>query len=43
MPHPVEVAIDVAGLELAQAPGGPSARLGAFRGVQVLVLLRHRH
>lgn len=36
-------AIDVRGLELVQAPGGQRVRLGQFTGVQVLVLLRHRH
>jgi len=43
MPHPVEVAIDVASVELAQAPGGRPVHLGAFGGVQILVLMRHRH
>lgn len=43
MPEPEHVAIDVTGLELAEAPGGRPVRLGEFGGVQILVLLRHRH
>jgi hypothetical protein len=43
MPNPDSVTISVAGLELAQAPGGQPVSLGAFGGIQILVLLRHRH
>ncbi len=43
MPEPQTVAIDVADLVLAEAPGGRPVTLGSFGGVQVLVLLRHRH
>jgi hypothetical protein len=43
MPEPETVAINVAGLELAEAPGGQPVTLGTFGGVQILVLLRHRH
>ena len=43
MPKAETAAIDVAGLHLIDAPGGLPVPLGAFGGVQVLVLLRHRH
>jgi hypothetical protein len=43
MPRPQTVHIDVAGLWLAQAPGGQLVTLGDISGVQILVVLRHRH
>jgi hypothetical protein len=43
MPEPEHVAINVAGVELAEAPAGRPVRLGKFGGVQILVLLRYRH
>jgi hypothetical protein len=43
MPPPQAVHIDVTGLRLAQAPGGQPVTLGDISGVQILVLLRHRH
>ncbi|HEX9035349.1 MAG TPA: hypothetical protein VF834_26195 [Streptosporangiaceae bacterium] len=43
MARPAEVAVPVADLPLAVAPGGGQLSLGEIRGVQVLVLLRHRH
>jgi hypothetical protein len=43
MPHAETVAINVTGLELTRAPDGPPIPLGSIGGVQILVLLRHRH
>ncbi len=43
MSQPAKVRIDVADLVLARAPGGRPVRLGEITGVQVVVLLRHRH
>ena len=43
MPQPETVHIDVTGLRLAEAPGGQPVILGEIGGVQILVLLRHRH
>ncbi len=43
MIRPADVRIDVADLVLARAPGGRPVRLGEITGVQVVVLLRHRH
>ncbi len=43
MPHAETVVIDVSGIQLGRAPDGPPVRLGSVRGVQILVLLRHRH
>jgi hypothetical protein len=43
MPQPESVHIDVAGLRLAEAPGGQTVTLGELGGVQILVLLRHQH
>jgi hypothetical protein len=43
MPCNENVAISVADLTLARAPGGQLVRLGEVTGVQLLVLLRHRH
>ncbi|MHB1595091.1 MAG: hypothetical protein ACYCO9_10830 [Streptosporangiaceae bacterium] len=43
MSHPADVRIDVADLILAQAPGGRLVGLGEYTGVQIVVLLRHRH
>ncbi|MGH9107062.1 MAG: hypothetical protein ACRDZX_14765 [Acidimicrobiales bacterium] len=42
MPIAEPIAIDVSDLTLLQ-PGGNALALGALGGVQVLVLLRHRH
>jgi hypothetical protein len=36
-------AIDVSGVPLITAPAGQPVTLGTFGGVQVLVLMRHRH
>ncbi len=41
--QPTDVRIDVTDLVLAQAPGGRPVRLGEITGVQVVILLRHRH
>jgi len=43
MPQPETVHIDVTGLRLAEAPRGNSVTLGEIGGVQMLLLLRHRH
>ena len=43
MSRPTDIRIDVSDLILTQAPGGEPARLGDLRGVQLVVLLRHRH
>jgi hypothetical protein len=43
MPRSRDVSINVADLELAEAPGGQPVMLGEIAGVQLLVLLRHRH
>lgn len=43
MPKPVSARIDVTGIELTEAPGGQPVTLGQIGGVQILVLLRHRH
>ena len=43
MPTAETVATDVSGVPLITAPGGQPVTLGAFGGVQILVLLRHRH
>jgi len=43
MPRPEHVTIDLAGIQLAEAPGGKPVRLASMGGVQILVLLRHRH
>lgn len=43
MSQPANVRIDVADLVLDQAPGGQPVRLGEITGVQIVVLLRHRH
>ena len=43
MPRSRDVSINVADLELAEAPGGQLVTLGEITGVQLLVLLRHRH
>lgn len=43
MPTAETAAIDVSGLPLLTAPEGRPVTLGTFGGVQILVLLRHRH
>ncbi len=43
MRQPETVHIDVTGLRLAEAPRGHPVALGEIGGVQILVLLRHRH
>lgn len=43
MPHPEAAAIDVTDIVLDQAPDGPAIPLGTVGGVQIIVLLRHRH
>jgi hypothetical protein len=43
VPPAETAAIDVSGVQLITAPGGQPVTLGAFTGVQILVLLRHRH
>jgi hypothetical protein len=35
--------IDVTGIRLTEAPGRQPVTLGQIGGVQILVLLRHRH
>lgn len=42
MPRPVPASIDVSDLSLLR-PDGTGQALGDLPGVQVLVLLRHRH
>jgi hypothetical protein len=42
MPKPALPRIDVTGIQLTEAPGQP-VTLGQIGGVQILVLLRHRH
>lgn len=42
MPSPEHVTVDVGDITLAQFHGGELA-LGDIPGVQVVVLLRHRH
>jgi hypothetical protein len=43
MPQPEDVSIGVAGIQLTAAGSGQPVRLSGIGGVQVLVLLRHRH
>jgi hypothetical protein len=43
MPKPALARIDVTGIQLTEAPSGQPVTLGQIGGVQVLVLLRHRH
>ena len=43
MPYPEAAAIGVTDIVLDQAPGGPPLPLGSIGGVQIIVLLRHRH
>lgn len=43
MPRSEHTAIHVGDLELTQAPNGQPMTLGQLTGVQILVLLRHRH
>ena len=43
MPKPALPHIDVTGVQLTDAPGGQPVTLGQIGGVQILVLLRHRH
>jgi hypothetical protein len=43
MPGPAGIAIDVSTVQLTEAPGGQPVILGGIGGVQIVVLLRHRH
>ncbi len=43
MPHAETAGIDVTGIVLDRAPDGPPVALGTIGGVQIIVLLRHRH
>lgn len=43
MPEPDAVLIDVSGVRLTEAPAGQPVTLGDIGGVQIVVLLRHRH
>ncbi|MGI9007807.1 MAG: hypothetical protein ACR2FU_16680 [Streptosporangiaceae bacterium] len=43
MPHPDTVRIDVASVLLTDTTDGQPIILGEISGVQILVLLRHRH
>jgi hypothetical protein len=43
VPTAETAAIDVSGVPLITAPEGQPVTLGTFGGVQVLVLLQHRH
>ena len=43
MPRPQAVTIELAGIRLIDADSGQPVRLAEIGGVQVLVLLRHRH
>jgi hypothetical protein len=43
VPTAETAAIDVSSVPLITAPEGQPDTLGTFGGVQVLVLLRHRH
>jgi hypothetical protein len=43
MPPAEAVTIDLAGIALTDADSGEPVRLAEIGGVQILVLLRHRH
>lgn len=43
MPQAESVAIDLVGIQLTDAGSGQPVRLAQISGVQILVLLRHRH
>jgi hypothetical protein len=43
MPRPEDVTIGLAGIQLTDAGTGQSVHLAGIGGVQILVLLRHRH
>lgn len=43
MPPTEDVTIELSGIELTDADSGSTVPLAQIRGVQVLVLLRHRH
>jgi hypothetical protein len=43
MPQAEDVAIDLTGIQLTDADSGEPVRLAQISGVQILVLLRHRH
>lgn len=43
MPQPEDVTIDLAGIQLTDADSGQPEPLAGIGGVQILVLLRHRH
>jgi len=43
MPRPRPVTIELTGIRLTDADSGQPVRLAEIGGVQILVLLRHRH
>ncbi len=43
MPQREDVTIELTGIQLTDADSGQPVRLAGIGGVQVLVLLRHRH
>lgn len=43
MPHAEDVTIELSGVQLTDADSKGPVMLAQIRGVQVLVLLRHRH
>ncbi len=43
MPRPEDVTIELTGIQLVDADSGQPVRLASIGGVQILVLLRHRH
>ncbi|GEM_PF-6649338 len=43
MPQPEDVTIELAGIQLTDADSGQPVRLAGIGGVQILLLLRHRH
>jgi hypothetical protein len=43
MPRPEDVTIELTSIQLTDADGGQPVSLAGIGGVQILVLLRHRH
>jgi hypothetical protein len=43
MPRPEEATIELAGIQLTDTDSGQPVPLAGIGGVQILVLLRHRH
>jgi len=43
MPHAEDVTIELSGIQLTDADNGQPVALSQIGGVQILVLLRHRH